>query len=205
MRKSVLAFIILLLLCTACQETDVVANYSISSFSKVLQNVSHDFNEGNFTLYSPDGLGKFIWGKSVALEIAIKPFLDAGLDISKLPEEIPVKDDKIIVYLENAANVQSEDPSEVFESVIRKNRDSLSYHSALDHFGINFPGEHSFEWSKDMISNDKDLVFALNPMPFKDAGADIENIPGWTLTEVEMMEMGGKTTHMKKLIKAFDL
>ncbi len=206
MRKLILPLVLIILL-SACKETDVVANYSITSFNEILQTVPNNIvnEDGNFQLISPDGKEKFIWGKNIALEADLAPFLEAGLDISKLPEEIRVNEDKLLISIDNNAQAENDDPTASFEAVIRNNRDSLGYHMELNHFGFNLPGENSFEWAKDIKANDKDMVFVLNPMPFKEAGVDVSKIPGWTLAEIKMMDMSGKATHMEKLLKAFDL
>jgi len=54
----------------------------------------------------------------------------------------------------------------------------LSYHAALDHYGIQLPAG-KFEWAKDAATNDKDIVFVLAAQPFADLGVDVQNIEGW--------------------------
>ena len=62
-----------------------------------------------------------------------------------------------------------------------------------------------FEWAKDMASNDKDIVFVLNPEPFIAAGVDPSKIDGWIFAKVETKDESGKTVFVDKLLKAFNL
>ncbi len=51
-------------------------------------------------------------------------------------------------------------------------RGSISYHMALDHYGVALGGGNMFEWAKDLGANDKDIVFVLDPEPLIAAGVD---------------------------------
>lgn len=46
--------------------------------------------------------------------------------------------------------------------IVEKSRDSIGYHAALDHYGIDLENGNMFEWAKDISTNDKDIVFVLN-------------------------------------------
>jgi F420-0:gamma-glutamyl ligase len=62
-----------------------------------------------------------------------------------------------------------------------------------------------FEWAKDMTTNDKDIVFVLNPEVFINAGVDASNVEGWVFAKVETMDESGKKIEVDKFLKPFDL
>jgi hypothetical protein len=57
----------------------------------------------------------------------------------------------------------------------------------MDHYGVNLANGNLFEWAKDMNTNDKDMVFVLNPEPFVSAGVKPDNIEGWVLPRFRWM------------------
>lgn len=56
-----------------------------------------------------------------------------------------------------------------------------------------------------MDKNDKDMVFALNPEVFIQAGVDPQKVEGWVFAKVETMDMNGKDKEVDKFLKPFDL
>lgn len=209
MKNIILAttVIILMLTLAACQQTDVVGNKSIESFNAILnvnsENIIEDTEIGGFAMISPNGTEEFILNKNVQIKFEVEPFLNAGLDISKLPKEM-IDGNYIVIGAEN--NDYKEGlPKGLFENFIRNNREKLGYHTALDHFGINFGDGNAFEFAKDIDKNGKDIVFVINPKMFIDAGVDVENIDGWLFTKVEMMGKGGKITQEDRLLKPYNI
>lgn len=109
-RKLIFVAVSLIVLLTfaSCKQLDVIGNTSITSFKEVLNvipdKIVTDEINGGWSLNAPDGSARFIWSKDfskspihdVMLEFDAKPFIDAGLDVSKLPEGI-VYNDKIMV------------------------------------------------------------------------------------------------------------
>lgn len=105
---AAVAVILVVLLKTAGGNVDVVGKESITSFENVLNtipdNVKADEMNAGWSLEAPDGSVRFIWsedyGKAplhdVMLEFDAKPFVNAGLDTSKLPENYAVYDDMLI-------------------------------------------------------------------------------------------------------------
>jgi hypothetical protein len=75
----------------------------------------------------------------------------------------------------------------------------------MDHYGVNLGNGNLFEWAKDMNTNDKDMVFVLNPQPFLDAGVDPARIEGWTFTKVPVDDENGKPVEVDKILKPFDV
>lgn len=165
---------------------DVVSAYSSKAFQTVYEYLGKSEEEGTYLIQSPDGEASFSYqNQTVEMRVDLSPFLAAGLDLSLLPAG----------YVEENGNLQ-------FET--QYSRSILGFHSAMGHFNIVFENKGAFEWAQDILTNDKDIVFSLNPEPFQEAGADVEHIAGWVLGEVEMHENGKKVNELK-LLKAFDL
>ncbi|MEA5083482.1 MAG: hypothetical protein VB018_04915 [Lachnospiraceae bacterium] len=207
--------------CTSVsKQLDVVGKESVTSFSAVLQTmgdkVTPDEINGGWSLPAPDDTARFFWSKDysssplhdVMLEFDAQPFLDAGLDTSKLPENITFYDDMLMVGTklgEDKLEYSSEATALAsYEQIVNLYRDTIGYHTALDHYGVNLGDGNMFEWAKDMSTNDKDIVFVLNPQPFIDAGVDPTAVEGWVFAKVPV-EMSGKSSEVDKLLKPFNL
>lgn len=205
---------------TACNNAfDVIGDKSIDSFGKVLDITQEQTSEntayGGWFLTSPDGEASIFWSRDnskstydVLLEVNIQPFLSAGLDVSKLPEGMVVND-KIIVGtdLDNNSPTYEGDvtPLTSYQQIVDNSRDTIKYHMAMDHYGIDLGNGNMFEWAKDMTKNDKDIVYVLNPQPFIDAGVDPQKVDGWAFAKVETMDEKGKTVEVDKFLKPFEL
>ncbi len=205
----------------ACRQLDVIGNGALKSFQEVTNavpdRIEADEMNGGWALTTPDDSARFIWSKDfskslfhdVMLEFSAQPFLDAGLDVSRLPEEIVVYEDKIMVgtKLGEEAFAYRGDitPYASFEQIVKLKGGSIGYHTALDHFGIDLSGGNMFEWAKDMNTNDKDIVFVLNPEPFIQAGVDPDKVAGWAFAKVPTMDEVGKKVEVDKLLKPFNL
>lgn len=203
-----------------CKQLDVVGSQSVASFEAVLKAVPNkvqpDEMNAGWSLSAPDDAVRFIWSEDysksplhdVMLEFDAKPFLDAGLDTGKLPENIQYYEDKLMVgtKLGNDALKYSGEvtPLAAYEQIVNLYRGSIGYHTALDHYGVKLENGNMFEWAKDMSKNDKDIVFVLNPEPLVAAGVDPNAVEGWVFAKVPMEE-DGKTIEVEKLLKPFDL
>lgn len=204
----------------ACKQTDVIGKNSVKSFEKVLSKlpdkISEDKDNNGWSLSAPDDSARFIWSKDFSsnstfdakIEFDAKPFIDAGLDVNKLPEEM-ISGDKLVVgtdFGDESLTYKGEaTPLESYKKIVDLKRDSISYHSALDHYGISLSEGNVFEWAKDMDKNDKDIVFALNPEVFINAGVDPNKVEGWVFAKVETMDMNGKEIEVDKFLKPFEL
>ena len=62
-----------------------------------------------------------------------------------------------------------------------------------------------FEWAKDMATNDKDIVFVLNPEPLVAAGVDPSRIAGWLFAKIPVKDASGKTVDVDKFVKPYNL
>lgn len=207
----------------ACQATDVVGKVAVTSFEAVLNKIpdkvaSDEVNNG-WALTSPTG-ERFVWGKDFStanmpdlmLEFDAKPFIDAGLDVNKLPKETYLyvsSMDKLMVHSElgNEKFTYSGEakPLDSFKKLVETHRSNIGYHEKLDHYGAALGNGNMFEWAKDINTNDKDIVFVLNPQPFIDAGVDPAKVEGWVFAKVEVKDEQGKAIEVDKFLKPFDL
>jgi hypothetical protein len=143
------------------------------------------------------------------LEFDAAPFIGAGLNPEKLPETIAFYEGKIMVGTKLGQEVlkyQGEvTPLTSYEQIVKLKRSAIGYHGALDHYGVNLSGGNLFEWAKDMSTNDKDIVFVLNPEPFLAAGVDPNKIEGWAFAKVTVDDENGKPIEVDKILKPFNL
>lgn len=220
--KRIMIFILFLVTIfslSACGKLDVIKDYSANSFDKILglsgNNIKADETAVGWSLEAPDKTARFLWSKDyskinydVSIITDAKPFLDAGLDGSKLPEGMLVND-KIVIGVNLGEDTLTYDkdatPLESYKQLINHYRSHLKYHGKLDHFGIDLGNGNTFEWAKNTAKNDKDIVFVLNPQVFIDAGVDPNKVQGWLFAKVETMNSNGKKILVDKLLKPFNL
>ncbi|GHU31573.1 hypothetical protein FACS1894172_06690 [Spirochaetia bacterium] len=220
-------FTLLVMVAVSCDKgggissLDVVGKDSINSFDKLLQQtarqVSPDEMNGGWSLAAPDNTARFIWSKNYAesplhdvmLELDAAPFLAAGLDPDKLSENFAFYEGMIMVGTklgEETLKYSGEvTPLASYEQIVKLKRNSIGYHGALDHYGVNLGDGNLFEWAKDMSTNDKDMVFVLNPEPFIAAGVDPDRIEGWAFAKVTVDDANGKPVEVDKILKPINL
>lgn len=155
-------FTLLILTAVSCgkgggiSSLDVVGKESINSFQAVLDNAPQtiitDEMTGGWTLFSPDGNTRFIWSKNysesplhdVMIVFDVRPFINAGLDIERLPENITIIDGMMMVgtKLGNEELVYTGEvtPLASYEQIVKLKRTAIGYHGALDHYGVNLGG-----------------------------------------------------------------
>lgn len=212
---------------TAGGGLDVVGKESVTSFEAVLNtvpdNVKADETNAGWSLSAPDDSVRFIWSEDysrsalhdVMLEFDAAPFVSAGLDAEKLPENYAAYEGMLMVgtKLGTDQSVYEGDitPLTAYEQIVNNHRDSINYHLDLDHYGVKLGDGNMFEWAKNMETNtvknqeqDKDIVFVLNPEPLIAAGVDPEKVEGWVYAPVSVMEKG-KTLEVYKFLKPFNL
>ena len=213
--------------CSGLKDLDVVGKQSIASFHEVLKTIpdkvkANTFNAG-WSIDAPDGTVRFIFSEDyskspyhdVMLEVDAKPFLDAGLDTTKLPANYISYKGMLMIGKKLGTDKLSYNgastPLAAYEQIVNKYRDSINYHTTLDHYGVKVGDGNMFEWAKDMKTNgynnqnqDKDIVFVLNPEPLIAAGVDPKKVKGWAYLQVPIEE-NGKTTDVWKLLKPFNL
>ncbi|MDR0671650.1 MAG: hypothetical protein LBF64_04985 [Oscillospiraceae bacterium] len=217
MKKFLLcALCAVFLLLTACRALDVIGNDSVTSFAEVLDALPAAGAGNTWVLSAPDGAAAFIWSGDFSrtdvydawLELDAAPFAAAGLDPTRLPAGM-AQGGRLVTGASLGAQAPapevSESPVLSYEQIVSQQRARIGHHTAMDHFGVDLGGGFMFEWARDMAANDKDIVFVLNPEPFRQAGADVSAIEGWTLAMVETMDEAGRPIEVEKLLKPFDI
>lgn len=210
MRKiivTILAIMVLgaAVLLGACGQTDVVLKYSRESFDKLVEkfpDVTAETEDG-FTISADDDTALRIsrdysaGEDDIVLITPLKPFTDAGLDVAKLGGALSADDGTLYVTTDfgKAAGKAGTAADALFKSAAA-NREVLSYHSALDHYGIELAAG-KFEFAKDYATNDKDIVFILKADMIAEAGADVNSIEGWVFATMD--------DGMNVLLKPYDL
>lgn len=207
-----------LLAFTSCSQIDVVGQVSITSFEKVLKlsDVTTDDMYGGWSLNAPDQTARFIFSRDfktssphdVMMEADAQPFIDAGLDAAKLPDGTLV-DGKIMVG-QDLGDTAFPDSAKVtaldsFKELVSLKRETIGYHEKLDHYGVDLGNGNKFEWAKDLSTNDKDIVFVLDPKMLIDAGVDPAKVTGWVFAKVEMKDASGQPIQVDKFLKPFEL
>jgi hypothetical protein len=205
---------------TACSKLDVVGNDSIRAFNDLLENAPQLMAEDETAWYiiAPDSPVGFIWSKNFAesplydvmLEFDATPFIAAGLDPSKLPDNFILLDDMFIAVGTKLGNEILSYKGEItplasYEQIVKLKRSSIGYHMQMDHYGINLGNGNMFEWAKNLATNDKDIVFVLDPAPFIAAGTDPAKIEGWTFAKVTVDNENGKPVVVDKILKPYNL
>lgn len=224
---AALVLAVVLVFTAACAKLDVVGQQSVNAFDEVLKaasdRVSADEQNAGWSLTAPDGSARFVWsaelGKGtlydVLLAVDATPFIDAGLDTSRLPKNYTVEGDSILVGIWLGDDVETptegETPLASYRQIVDKHASVIGYHSAMDHYNVDLGDGNLFEWAKDLSVNtvdnsnqDKDIVFVLNPEPLIAAGVDPQKVEGWVYATVNM-GMGAKPEQVYKLLKPFDL
>lgn len=217
MKKKYLAVPALLLAVTlflaSCGSADVVLKYSPGSLDDILESnqqlvtdnteATHYYDltvDGQTTLkishdYAMTG------EEDLAIATPLAPFVAAGLDVTKLSEGY--RADENLFYVTGSygdgTGQQDNATDSLFESVTYE-RDNLSYHEELDHYGIAL-SNGKFEYAKDFAANDKDIVFVLKADPLKALGVDVQNVEGWVFMTMDNPD--GSTIDV--LLKPYDL
>jgi len=147
------------------------------------------------------------------LEFDAAPFIIAGLDPAKLPGNfyfIFSKERPLLIVGTKLGTEQLQYNSEAtplasYKQIVKLKRGSIGYHGQMDHYGINLGNGNMFEWAKNLKTNDKDIVFVLDPAPFIAAGLDPARIEGWAFAKVTVDDANGKPVQVDKILKPFDL
>jgi hypothetical protein len=209
----VLALVITGVLLAGCADADVVLKYSPGSLDAITKAFPDIVKPADMeTHYAPltvDGVTSLIvshdyskTGKDdIMIETPLKPFTDAGLDTSKLGAGYKVEGDKFYLTGDygDGSGLKDNIRDSLFEAV-KADRKVLTYHQALDHYGIKLP-QGKFEWAKDYTKNDKDIVFVIAAKPLADIGVNVQNVEGWIFKT--MQDENGNNVDV--LLKPYDL
>ncbi|HPK15020.1 MAG: hypothetical protein BWY35_00659 [Firmicutes bacterium ADurb.Bin248] len=214
MKRLSISFLSLLAaaLLAGCAALDVVASYGRASLGELLAAhpalLVRDETDPYMRL-SADGETYLLvsrdFGASgdedILIQTPLQPFLDAGLDESKLPEGYRADGALFFVCADYGVGTGARaDFADALFEAPAYDPGLLTYHGALDHFGVAL-SHGKFEWAKDEAKNDKDIVFVLDAARLRGLGADAANVAGWTLVTMQD-EKGGD---FDVLIKAYDL
>ncbi len=207
----------------SCGQSDVVATYARKSFGAMLdalpENALTTDADAAWVIHSPAGdrfrmSRDFSRGADFSFDLDAAPFIDAGLDASRLPADTDaltyrVTGKRLVMDFEfgslftNSGTDAS--PEATFSGFISAYRLRVGYHKALDHYGIDLGAGHMFEWAKDLRTNDKDIVFVLDPEPFVKAGIDPTRVKGWIFAKVQTEDKSGRKIYADKLLHPFNL
>lgn len=206
---------------SGCSTVDVIATGakdSFETFSTFYQDqiVKIDSPRG-YTVVSP-GNQRFYMStapeetsQDLVFIMEAAPFITAGLDVNQLSEGYAYDAVNNTLRLTSDLGDKSlalkgdEGIVEFFSALTDTYRERVGYHAKLDHFGIDLGGGNMFEWAKDMDTNDKDMVFVLDPKPLVEAGLDPGNVEGWVFAEVEVMDANQKPILVEKLLGVYNL
>jgi hypothetical protein len=202
--KKIILLLSLLIFIAGCTSTDVVKREAQSSFEEILavDTVESSVMDGYAHIIIADGyhfdltLNPQSTSEDVIMAVMAMPFLDAGLDITKLPSNMRIKDDMLLITFEGIKGSMTYDAKGQMNSLLTNNRTLLGYHAELDHFGIAL-GDHKFEWAKNMATNDKDAVFILSADVLREAGVNVEAVEGWIFTTMDGMDLLLKPIDLK--------
>lgn len=206
-----------------CTQVDVVGKFAVTSFEALLNKdqikMTENTKDNAWQLESPSG-EVFMWGKDYStkevpdLMMAFKAsaFIEAGLDVTKLPEDMYRYDasmDQLMIHAElgDQAFKYSGEATALasFEALVKSYRDRIGYHEDLDHYGVALGDGNMVEWAKDSAKNDKDLVFVLNPEPLIAAGVDPSLVKDWAFAKVKVMNDKGEKVEVDKFLKPYNL
>lgn len=208
----------------AAFNTDIIGQTAITSFKAMTDVLEFspvvDEMDKVWVLTAPDGEAAFWWRREakegrmfdVYLCFDAEPFVNAGLDLNKLPMEMKgMLEDRGKLMLGKKLSREplvydgEITPLASFEQIVKLDRNSIGYHAALDHYGVTVAEGNLVEWAKDMSKNDKDLVFVLDPKIFIDAGVDPAKVQGWGYAKVPLEDARGRQYEAEKFLKPFDL
>ena len=221
MKKLMILAVVLIAILAGCTaqpveekpvvETPVEASDpSIVSFEALSQSIEWKSEGDKFTLVAPDQSVSLAINQSFASEndvvmsVDAAPFVAAGLDVSKMPEGL-FFDGRLKYVTSIDGNTTYTNVTEAFADILSIQADLVGYHAALDHYGLSLQDGNVFEWAADVNTNDKDIVFVLNPQTLIDAGTNVEAVEAWIFAEVEIMQADGTMKMVPKLLKPFDL
>ncbi len=201
------------LVLAGCSGGDVVLKYSPDSFEKIVKEypelVKDNTETDHYYYLSMDQETtlkishdySMTTDEDILLETPLKPFTDAGLDVSKIGSGYKAQGDVFSLTGDFGEGSGKKDnvTDAIFDSVTFE-RSTLTYHQDLDHYGIGLSAG-KFEFAKDYKANDKDIVFVIKAKPLAELGVDVQNIDGWIFKT--MKDIDGSDIDV--LLKPYDL
>ncbi|MDR1650159.1 MAG: hypothetical protein LBR87_00060 [Synergistaceae bacterium] len=209
---------------SAAWSTDLVGQAAVTSFGEMISALEFppagDDMDKAWVLTDPDGDAAFWWRQEAKsgrmfdayLCFDAEPFVKAGLDLKKLPDDMKgmLEDRGKLMIGKKLSDKPLEYEGEItplssFEQIVKLDRESIGYHAALDHYGITVADGSLFEWAKDMSKNDKDIVFVVDPKVFTEAGVDPLKVEGWVYDKVPLEDARGRKFEAEKFLRPFNL
>lgn len=206
-------FALAIIIFSGCAATDVVLKYSPGSFEDIISKYPNLITDNtktdhyyyltadNETTLKISHDYDLTGADDIMIETPLKPFTDAGLDVSKLGDGYKASNNMFYLTAdyEKGTGMKESVTDSLFESV-KYDRGNLTYHQTLDHYGIKLTAG-KFEWAKNYLKNDKDIVFVIKAQPLKEMGVDVNNITGWTFATVQDSD----GSNVDVLLKAYNL
>lgn len=202
---------------------DLVAKVAVTSFEALVKSIPGkvvlDTEKGGWAISGLDRKDRIILSNDfsrsnpdIALEFDAAPFVKAGLDVSKLPSgqyQFNKTTGKLTLPFEYGKDKFGVDAQKsvlnTFKQIVKTHRKIIGYHEVLDHYGIALGDGNMFEWAKDLSTNDKDMVFVLNPQPLINAGVNPDKVTEWVFGKVQIKDENGKPVTVDKFLKPFNI
>lgn len=180
---------------------DVVLKYGINSFgaaaNEKARNIGNnsmktwDVYEGESNGFgidyiSNDGLDS-VSGIKIWMRIDAAPFIDAGLNISRIQSETisyePMTNTLFVHKLlkdipreELLSGSMNKKMSEFLSVLLKDNREILMYHKETNRFGISFGDMFMLEWNKKITPGEGNFYWVINTEPLVNAGLNIGSL-----------------------------
>ncbi|HSV56518.1 MAG TPA: hypothetical protein VLH39_05350 [Magnetospirillaceae bacterium] len=209
-------------LAAGCAATDVVAHYSALSFGRAAEALGSAV-EGDFRMLKAPGGEEFLLSVNPAaaplavLSLDASPFLEAGMDPSRLPSDQAaawtVEGGRLTARFRLGSaplgapggRNPRDDARHHLDALAASARDRIGYHAQGDHYGIALGGGAAVEWAADLGQNERDWLVILDPGMLSDAGVDPAKVRGWTLARVPMDGPDGRMMEVEKLVVRYNL
>ncbi|MCL2014132.1 MAG: hypothetical protein FWG69_04005 [Oscillospiraceae bacterium] len=162
---------------------------------------------------APDNDAMFIWNNmGMSINVNIKEFADAGLDISKLDGN--AENGRLIYTTAPYINPDPEpqpEPFAQFKNNMKHIKSYTGYHIETDSYKVEIQEGSTFNWAhnieKDTNTGEKqyrDISFILSPEPLIAAGVDPEKVDSWEYIPITYFD-GVETLEVYKFVKSFDI
>jgi hypothetical protein len=209
---SLLLPVLTLMFFYSCQAVDVVGKVGLKTFIAV--------SGDGARLVAPSTAEIFIIAddfsatdNDLVLSVNAGDFLAAGFDPSKLAADSFAPgvwswsaDTGILTLNYQVSDKPNKGSLSAADALIRNHPDRIGYHPQFDHYGFALGGGSMVEWAKDPATNDKDIVFVLNPEPFMAAGMDPSKLTVWLYGTVTVEDpKTKKPVEVTKLLRPYNL
>lgn len=219
-----LLIVVMLPVFSACGSTDLVAKVAVTSFDALIKAIPDkvviDNTKGGWAINGLDGKERFILSKDfgssnpdLAVEFDAAAFINAGLDVPKLPADQYTYDEaagRITMPYEYGPDKfggsAEKSALETFKQIVKTHRSIIGYHEQGDHYMVSLDKHYNlFAWAKDMSTNKIDLAFVLDPKPLVDAGVDTGRLKEWVFAKLPITDEDGRQIKVDVFMKGFNI